>query len=221
MGGPGVSVGRGLPRHGQAYCSRLWGEPLRRDQRVFLGSLEATLKVDPSWEGKHKGFFERRPTKALTAFASIYAGWGVGTDWYNAQRYRSAGFESADEFVLGSYVPGFANCDADDLLSQIRTWRDADVGRKSGGGGSEDSLAAALGKVRARVLLMPCDSDRYFTLSEAEREAALLGNVELSPIESSAGHRAGDPHRAELKKEAAFIRQKVHAHLATAVPGFS
>ena len=54
-----------------------------------------------------------------------------------------------------------------------------------------------------------------------KREAALLGNVELAPIESSAGHRAGDPHRAELKKEAAFIRQKVHAHLATAVPGFS
>ena len=109
-----------------------------------------------------------------------------------------------------SYLPAFANCDADDLLSQIRTWRHADVSRHTGG-----DLAAALGRVRARVLLMPCDEDRYFTLGEAQHEAALLGErATLRPIVSAAGHRAGDPHRPELAAEAAFIRRHVHELLS-------
>ena len=70
--------------------------------------------------------------------------------------------------------------------------------------------------MRARVLLMPCDTDKYFTLQEAEREAEALGSrALLRPILSSAGHRAGDPHRPELAAEAEFIRREVHALMAS------
>ena len=134
--------------------------------KVFLGSLEAALKVDPAWEAKHAGFFHERPQKGLVAFGSIYAGWGVGTEWYNEKRYLSAGYSSAEDFVKRSYVPGFANCDADDLLSQIRTWKAADVSAAHG-----RDLRAALGRIKAHVLLTPCDSDRYFTLAAAKQEA--------------------------------------------------
>ena len=87
--------------------------------------------------------------------------------------------------------------------------------RATGGASSEAEHEEAMRRIRAKVLLMPCDEDRYFTLAEAKREAALLGElVEFAPIVSSAGHRAGDPHRAELAAEKEFIRSHVHGLLA-------
>ena len=60
-----------------------------------------------------------------------------------------------------------------------------------------------------------CEQDRYFTLEEAEAEAAMLGErALLRPITSAAGHRAGDPHRPELHAEAALIKRHVHELLA-------
>ncbi|KAJ1626206.1 hypothetical protein T492DRAFT_1146951 [Pavlovales sp. CCMP2436] len=76
-------------------------------------------------------------------------------------------------------------------------------------------LAAALSRVEARVLLMPCASDRYFSLDAARHEAKLLGRrAVLRPIESAVGHRAGDPWRRGLEGEDSFIREQVHALLA-------
>ena len=49
--------------------------------------------------------------------------------------------------MLLRYLPAFESCDADDLLSQIRTWRHADAARAAHGGG----LAAALRRVSAKV----------------------------------------------------------------------
>ena len=55
---------------------------------------------------------------------------------------------------------------------------------------------------------------RYFTVAEAEREAALLGErCQLTPIRSAAGHRAGDPSRPELAAERAFLTRTVRDFL--------
>ena len=45
----------------------------------------------------------------------------------------------------------------------------------------------------------------------------MLEKVTLASINSPAGHRAGDPHRPELKKEAAYLREQVQKLLATSV----
>lgn len=125
---------------------------------------------------------------------------------YVSRAFEAAGYASAEEFLRRSYVPAFAGCDGDDLLAQIHAWRLADVSAHTDG-----DLARALARVRARVLLMPCTTDKYFTLAEATREAAALGDLgTLKPIVSAAGHRAGDPHRPELRAELEFIRAAVH-----------
>ena len=109
---------------------------------VFLRSLEAALQADGAWDEEARRFV-RHPSRGLHAFGAIYAGWGVGTEWYEGRRGESAGgaamggnrstpnaaagYASADDFVDRSYLPAFAQCDGDDLLSQIRTWRHADV----------------------------------------------------------------------------------------------
>ena len=61
-------------------------------------------------------------------------------------------------------MPAFAGCDADDLLAQIHAWREADATR--------GDLRGALGRVQARVLLMPCTTDKYFTVEEVRGAAS-------------------------------------------------
>ena len=69
-------------------------------------------------------------------------------------------------------------------------------------------------KHNPKVLLMPCDTDKYFTLEEARREAEALGErCTLKPIVSPAGHRAGDPCNHGLEAEHDFLRAAVHEHL--------
>jgi homoserine O-acetyltransferase len=76
-------------------------------------------QADAAWNPR-TARFTGRPSRALEAFGAIYAGWGVGAGWYLNRRYAAAGFGSAEEFVTGSYLGAFAECDADDLLSQVR-----------------------------------------------------------------------------------------------------
>ena len=102
--------------------------------RVFLASIEAALKADSVWD-EDAGYFSGRPTRGLLAFSSIYAGWGVGASYYTERAYLAAGYSSAEDFVARSYVPAFATCDGDDLLSQIQTWRSASAGGQKRRGG--------------------------------------------------------------------------------------
>ena len=151
-----------------------------------------------------KPLFCARPERGLKAFASIYSGWGVGESFYTEKAYERAGYSSADDFLRRSYLPAFEHCDADDLLAQVHAWREADATRGAA------SLEQGLSGVQARVLLMPCDTDKYFTVQEAREEAeALGGRATLKPIRSTAGHRAGDPFRPELGQERDFIQAAV------------
>ena len=95
---------------GAARCGAL--------NRIFLRSLEAALQADAAWDPRLCRFM-RRPTRGLKAFASIYAGWGVGEAFYVDRGYEAAGYASADVFLEQSYLPAFAGCDADDLLAQV------------------------------------------------------------------------------------------------------
>lgn len=183
----------------------------------FLLSLEASLQADRRWRPKER-CFDNVPVDGLRAFGRIYSGWGVGQGWYEKELFRTVnGYASAEDFVHESYEAGFARSDADDMLSMIRTWKSADVSRNA-----EGDFGAALARIRAKVLLMPCSSDRYFTVQASEAEAALLGDrAVLKTIASDAGHRAGDPHRPELVAESDFIRASVAELLAARDPARS
>ena len=175
---------------------------------VFLRSLEAALTADGCYHPP-TDTFRGRPTRGLEAFSSIYAGWGVGEGWYVDRGYATAGYATAEDFVTHSYLPAFAQCNPSDLLAQVRAWRAADIAVHTNG-----DWEAALRRMRARVLLMPCVGDKYFTLTEAKREAAVLGDqCSLVPIRSPAGHRAGDPSRPELTKEREFLTRAVRAFM--------
>ena len=185
--------------------------------RIFLASLKAALCADAAWDPASQRF-TGTPTRGLTAFGTIYAGWGLSPDFYRAEEFlrRDVGdFTGLEDFLQRGYVEGFVGAEPHDLLAMLHTW---DTGDISAHPQFNNDLAAALGSIRAKTLLMPCATDRYFTLADLEAESKLFrpDRVTLLPIPSSWGHRAGDPHRPGQDKQNDFITQNVRALLAPA-----
>lgn len=177
---------------------------------VFLGALDAALAACDGTEDSTAAH--------LKAFGRIYAGWGVGSPFYQDKVWESLGYASLDEFVVQSYEGGFAGADPRDLLAQVDTWRHCSstpCGRAAPADRVDGSIENALKGVTAACLLMPCSTDRYFPVEEiAEREARLIPRSTLAPIESKWGHRAGDPGRPGQEADAAFVKEQVHAFLS-------
>lgn len=171
--------------------------------RVFLAGLMATLEAAPEYDGT--ALFSAQPKAALRAFGRIYAGWALSQDFYRAGLHLTAlKAPDLDTFLRTDWEERFGRRPAADLLAQLRTW---DAGDIADGG----DLPAALAAIRARVLLMPSETDLYFRVADNVAELPHLKHGTLRPIPSIWGHRAGNP--VANPEDAAFIRREVRAFL--------
>ena len=152
--------------------------------KVFLLALKRTLELDPAFA---EGFYNRAPVAGLRAFAAIYAGWGVSEPFFRTEAYRLFGADSHEEFVQNFWEPFFLKCDANNLLSQLSTWFDGDISANPVYGGD---FHAALRGIKARTIVMPVDTDRYFPPVDAEEEVRHIPNSECRVINSIWGHMA-------------------------------
>ena len=92
-----------------------------------------------------------------------------------------------------------ASLDANDLLHQLDTWRNADIAANSTYGGV---ITAALSAISARTIVIPIATDTYFRVEDSERDVASMQNAELRTLDSEWGHSAGirgnDPRFIEV-----------------------
>ncbi|WP_102128160.1 alpha/beta fold hydrolase [Deinococcus planocerae] len=176
--------------------------------RVFLSGLLRTLEAAPEHLGR--GRFSAEPRAALRAFAHIYAGWGLSQDFYRAELFRTAlGHPDLETFLRAEWEEGFAGCRAANLYAQAVSWLHGDISAGDRYGGD---LGRALAAIRARVLLLPGETDLYFRVADNAAELPHLRSGELRPIPGIWGHRAGSP--AGLPEESAFLREAVRDWLA-------
>lgn len=174
--------------------------------RLFLEGLRAALTADPGWNGE---WFEARPVRGLRAFARIYAGWAMSQAFYRERLWAGMGFASVDDYLVRAWEGNFLRRDPMNLLSMIDTWIGSDI---SANATHRGDLAAALGAIRARSVVMPSTTDLYFTLRDSEIETAMIPGGRLAPIVSDYGHRAGNPEFD--RADEAAIRAEVSALLA-------
>jgi homoserine O-acetyltransferase len=175
---------------------------------VFLESVKAALTADPAFRD---GQFVEKPAAGLRAMGRVYAGWAMSYEFYRDEVWREAGFVSLEDYLAQSWDTAFAHRDANNLLAQIATWQNGDISRCAPFGGDLDR---ALGAIRARMLLMPGQTDRYFDPRDNEAELGRLVNAasrQLCPIPSIHGHRAGNPVRIDADR--AFINRTISAFL--------
>ncbi len=103
----------------------------------------------------------------------------------------------------------FAARPAANLHAQLRTWDAADISANALYCGD---LPAALRAIRARVLLMPGETDLYFRVADNAAELPYLALTELRPIPSFWGRRAGNP--VPNPADARFVKDTVRNWLA-------
>jgi homoserine O-acetyltransferase len=179
--------------------------------RVFLSGLLRTLEAAPEYLGG--GRFSAEPRATLRAFGHIYAGWALSQDFYRAGLHRSVlGAPDLETFLRTDWEAPYDGRRAANLYAQLMTWLHGDI---SANPLYHNDLERALRAIRARVLLLPGETDLYFRVADNEAELPHLRHGELRPIPSVWGHRAGNPNPAFLPAEFAFLRDAVRGWMGS------
>ena len=174
---------------------------------VFIEGVRHALMADPAYQD---GVFIDRPVRGFRAMARAYASWALSQTFYREELWRSLGATSLEDYLVSFWEANYARRNPSDLLAQFWTWQHGDISANPLYGGD---LAAALGSIRARTLLMPGEQDLYFQVEDSRREMLHLKHARLDPIPSAWGHRAGNP--LNQPDDRAFIDSRVRALLAT------
>jgi homoserine O-acetyltransferase len=177
--------------------------------KVFLSGLMRTLEAAPEHLGH--GRFSAEPQATLRAIGHIYAGWALSQDFYRENLHITAlGAPDLETYLRNDWEASFVRRRAANCYAQLVTWYHGDI---SANPLYHGDLPRALQAIKARVLLLPSETDLYFRVADNAMELAHLADAELLPIPSVWGHRAGNP--AASPADAAFIKQAVRRWLAT------
>lgn len=155
--------------------------------QLFLNSLAEAIRSDPVYRG---GNYTLPPYTGLARMSEIWAAWAMSPEFFSSGAYQSyddTNAGSLDEF-LSKWRTRYFQKDANNLLSHLEMWSAHDVATTPG---CDNSLAVALGRIRAEVLFLPCRTDAYFAVSDVQREAALIKHSDVVVIDSISGHAAG------------------------------
>ena len=179
---------------------------------VRLEGQIAALTADENFKS---GEYISPPVKGLEAFAMVWTGWLYSQEWWRLERWKDnapAGTTLAQviEQRRKRFIPG---ADANDLILQMRTWQNHNVGDTPPFNGD---LEAALRSIKVPVLYMPSETDLYFPLTDARYEAAFIPKGILLPIPSLWGHTAG---AASNPADAKFLNENIAAFLDGKLPG--
>ena len=153
---------------------------------VFLDGVKAALQADAAW---NEGNYDNQPERGLRAFGRVYAGWAFSQTFYREGLYRELGFETFEDLLM-DWEEDHLNWDANDLLSKIWTWQNADISANNLYGGD---FEAALSAIKARAVLVPCSDDLYFPPEDNAIEIRHMPNAELRIYKSPWGHCVASP----------------------------
>jgi homoserine O-acetyltransferase len=130
-----------------------------------------------------------QPRRGLRAFGKAYSAWLTSAAWFEEQLFRTMGYSSLQEWDAAVTDKNYEGWDAEDLLTMLRMWQHSDVSSCRGDGSS--SIRDTLASIKARVLLMPCETDQYFDWRASEKERDMIPDATLQVIPSVWGHLAG------------------------------
>ena len=172
---------------------------------VRLEGQIAALTTDPVFAG---GNYTSEPEKGIEATSIVWAGWLYSQEWWRKELWKTIEPPGTTfDQVLAQSRMMFSGIDANDLLLQMRTWENNNVGDTSPFHGD---VEAALRSIKRPILYMPSETDLYFPITDAQYEAAFIPNCTLLPIPSLWGHPAGI---GESPADAQFLNEHIAAFL--------
>lgn len=155
---------------------------------VFLEGVKAALQADQNFQD---GRYQSQPETGLKAFGRVYAGWAYSQSFFRRQLYKEMGFNT-HEALLQFWEQDHLEWDANDLLAMLWSWQHADISMTPG---MDNNFEKALKNIKAKTVIMPSNTDLYFTVEDSRIETQQIPNASLTIIESDWGHIAGGPGR--------------------------
>ena len=173
---------------------------------VRLEGQIAALTADASF---NNGDYTSPPVKGIEAFAVVWTAWLYSQEWWRKELWRATAapgttFEQLLKQYRTNFIPG---ADANDLILQMRTWEQHDVGNTPGFNGNVEN---ALRSIKVPLLYMPSQTDLYFPIGDAAWEAGFIPGVIFKPIPSLWGHTAG---AASNPEDAKFLNENISSFL--------
>ena len=152
--------------------------------------LEGQIAALTADEVFNNGDYSKPPVKGLQAFGVVWTAWLYSQEWWRKELWRTTSAPGTTfAQVLNEYKTNFIpGADANNLILQMRTWEQHDVGTTAGFNGN---VEAALRSIKVPFLYMPSATDLYFPIGDATYEAAFIKKVIFKPIPSLWGHTAG------------------------------
>jgi homoserine O-acetyltransferase/O-succinyltransferase len=149
---------------------------------LYAETLCEAIRSDPAWAG---GWYNEPHAvrEGLVRHSRLWSVMGLSTELYKQELWRNLGFSSLDDFLVGLLDATFLAMDPNSLLAQAWKWQRGDVSRNTGG-----DLKAALGRIRARLVAMPIDTDMFFPPRDVEEEQRMVPNSELRVLRTLWGH---------------------------------
>lgn len=154
----------------------------------FLEGPKTSLLNSIDYADKSLRSLKQPPIRGLHAFGRAYSAWLTSAEWFEQRLFESQGFKNLQDW--GAHIGGknYEDWDPDNLLVMVGMWQRSDLSLI---GGQQVSLAQALGDLKTRILVMPCQTDQYFKWEASEKEVSFLGKAVLAVIPSIWGHLAG------------------------------
>ena len=174
---------------------------------VRLEGQIAAITNDPVF---NNGDYTEQPAKGISTFGMVWAGWLYSQEWWRQELWKTQGrpgatFESVVANFRNNFIPG---ADANNLILQMRTWEQHDVGKTPGFDGD---VERALKSIKMPFLYMPSETDMYFPITDAKYEMQFIPHVTFKPIPSLWGHPAG---AAASPADAKFLNDNIAKFLA-------
>lgn len=161
----------------------------------FLEGPKAALESSVDYiDGCFRTNRESPALRGLHAFGRAYSAWLTSAEWFEQRLFEKQGYKSLDEWAAVVAGTTYNDWYPDDLLVMLGMWQRSDLGATICSLRMDEKvipLSEALGQLSARCLLMPCQTDQYFTWQVSDREAKHLKNAEVAVIPSIWGHVAG------------------------------
>lgn len=158
-----------------------------RRNHQFLEGPKAALQNSIDYGDRDNYDKQSKPLRGLRAFGKAYSAWLTSAEWFDRELYKTQGYESLDAWDQAVAGTNYYDWDPDDLLAKISMWQKGDIAVVQG----SPSLENALSLIKARVLLMPCQTDQYFHWEASEKESKHIPDAVLRVIPSVWGHLAG------------------------------
>jgi homoserine O-acetyltransferase len=152
--------------------------------KVFIESAIQVLKQIPDF---YHGNYTNPPVDAIDAFGHVYAAWLFSQDFFAQRSYTSLGMSSPEDVVQFT-KEYFQKSDANNLIAMANTWTAFDISKNIKFKGDFNK---ALNAITAKTIIMPCDTDLYFRVSDNAQEVLAMPDASLRPLRSDWGHAAG------------------------------